>query len=248
MKDLSEVKGRFILPAGILAVVAFSLGVASGLFWAGRTDGRGGALTGDAVTPDSPGEAAETNTDGADESVAKIEEAITPEEAAELRRVPAPVVEEVRDENGLTAEEAAAKFAREHPEESAARMKAQEDRLAARLAAREQRLEFLRGIDSRYIAEDRREAHAAYLEALAEREDASAELREARAKGNDVQPELRARLGAASALIRAKSAEEREILLGAAARSVGVEEKSIAEFTALATEIISATADRRSGR
>lgn len=173
-----------------------------------------------------------------------FEEAVSPEEMAKLATVPAAIVEEVRDENGLTVDEVHEKFRHEHPDEYAEVMKAKADREAARRNARCRRLDFLGDIDLQYVAEDDREVHSEYVEAMMVREEMREAIKEARARGEEVCPELRKRMQAAAEIVQRKSSAERTALFGAVARSLGVPESKIPEMTSLVAEIISVTDSR----
>ena len=172
-----------------------------------------------------------------------FEEAISKDEFERRRRkaTPEPTVEEVRDEDGLTAAEAREKFRREHPEEFAEAEARRERRQTARSEARANRQNFIDQVDPSLLAENERKAHSAYANALADANTLRESIREARAAGEAVPEETLAAFREAQRTLREGAAAERKALFAAAARSIGLEESSVPEFTAVLNDIIEAT-------
>ena len=191
---------------------------------------RGGGGTG--VSPVQPDKAVDSqvapngrDARSPDEEVAEPQfaEAISVEEFRRQQEAPAPKVEEVKGEDGLTADERLERFRREHPDEFAALQRRRESIRAARKAAADNRQDFLDSVDVTYLTEEQRKTHVAYADALAARQEARERMVAARRTGAAVSDADRAQLQAAERVIREQGEAERTVLLEAAARSVGVE-------------------------
>ena len=191
---------------------------------------RGGGGTG--VSPVQPDKAVDSqvapngrDARSPDEEVAEPQfaEAISVEEFRRQQEAPAPTVEEVKGEDGLTVDERLERFRREHPDEFAALQRRRESIRAARKAAADNRQDFLDSVDVTYLTEEQRKTHVAYADALAARQEARERMAAARRTGAAVSDADRAQLQAAERVIREQGSAERAALFEAAARSVGVE-------------------------
>ena len=180
----------------------------------------------------------------------QFEEAIP---AAAFRReraktVPAPTVEEVKGEDGLTVDERVENLKREHPDEWEALQRRRESIRAARKAAADNRQEFLDSIDVSFFTEEQRKTHAAYADALAARQEARERMVAARQAGVAVSDADRAQLQASERVIREQGEAERAALFEAAARSFGVAaEEDVKRFRETIMAVLEATREREHG-
>lgn len=232
--------------AAAVGVAAFAIGMGLGWWWRGA----------DSLPSTSVREIRKFMTETR-RPAGKVSVALTEEEAEEpfveavsadkFRRQRAAertaTVEEVRDEDGLTADERVARFRREYPEEAAALDRRREARHAARVAAATKRQDFLDSVDVSFLAEDQRQAHAEYVDALAIRQDLRERIRKARQSGEAVSEDDFAQLQSAEQIVQRGAARERAVLFEAAARAAGLDDAAAVEFGATLQEILSVTQD-----
>lgn len=150
-------------------------------------------------------------------------------------------VEEVRDEEGLTAEERAAKFRREQPEQWKAIMQERDRREQARRAVREKRQNFLDTVDISLFNDEQRKVHQEFADAMAERNACREEIRVLREQGKHPSAELRRRMSAAEHALSKNIEAERSALFEATGRALGVEESALKELSATLSDIVDAT-------
>ena len=157
-------------------------------------------------------------------------------------------VEEVKGEDGLTADERLERFKRERPDEFAALQRRREAIRAARKAAAVDRQDFLDSIDGAFLTAEQRKTHVAYADALAARQEARERMTAARRTGAAVSDADRAQLQAAERVIREQGEAERAALLEAAARTVGVEgAEDLKRFRETISAIFEVTREPESG-
>lgn len=153
-------------------------------------------------------------------------------------------VEHIRDENGLTVDEAHEKFKREHPEEWAQRLAQREARRKIRHDEVEKRLELLDSIAGQHLSERQRKTHEAFLDAIAVQENIRAMMDHKRQNGETVTPEERMALNQAQKTIRDQGAAEREALLEALAKSSGYAGDDVKAFADIIRRVYEATSTR----
>ena len=157
-------------------------------------------------------------------------------------------VDEVKGEDGLTADERLERFKRERPDEFAALQRRREAIRAARKAAAVDRQDFLDSIDGAFLTAEQRKTHVAYADALAARQEARERMTAARRTGAAVSDADRAQLQAAERVIREQGEAERAALLEAAARTVGVEgAEDLKRFRETISAIFEVTREPESG-
>ena len=238
----------------IVSAALFCAGVACG--WLMRGDDGGT----DVVAPVQPVKAAGSQVSPKgrgvrspdDKGVAEpqFEEAIP---AAAFRReraktVPAPTVEEVKGEDGLSVDERLEKFKRERPDEFAALQRRRESTRAARADAALKRQEFFDTIDLSFLTEEQRKTHEAYADALAARQAARERMAAARRTGDAVSDADRAQLQSAERVIREQGEAERAALFEAVARSLGIEgAEDVKRFREMISSILEATREPEHG-
>ena len=150
-------------------------------------------------------------------------------------------VEEVRDEDGLTDEELAEKFKREHPEEWQRIQKRRRAMMAELKKAAERRQNFLDTVSDEYFTAEQRRTHATYAEALAARAAARERIRKAAEAEKDPDPEDLRAMNLADHVIRENAADEKRTLQEAAARSAGLAGEDVATFVEILKDIEDAT-------
>ena len=235
----------------LVSAALFCAGGACG--WLMRGDGRG---TG--VSPVQPGRTVNSRpapngrgvriSDEAGVVASQFTEAVSVEEFHRQQEAQAATVEEVKGEDGLTVDERLEKFKREHPEEWEALQRRRESIRAARKAAADNRQELLDSIDITYLTEEQRQTHAAYVDALAARQQAQERMAAARQAGESVSDADRALLQAAERVIREHGEAERTALFEAAARSFGVAaEEDVKRFRETISSILEMTRERVPG-
>ena len=235
----------------IISAALFCAGGACG--WLMRGDG------GTGVSPVQPGKTADSRvalngrdartSDEAGVAEPQFTEAIANDESRRQQgSAPAPTVEEVKGEDGLTVDERMEKFKRERPDEFAALQRRRESIRAARKAAADNRQEFLDSIDVTYLTEEQRKTHVAYANALAARQEARERMAAARQTGAAVSDADRAQLRAAERVIREQGEAERAALFEAAARSFGVAaEEDVKRFRETISSILEVTREQERG-
>lgn len=151
-------------------------------------------------------------------------------------------VEDVVDEDGVSVAERIRRFREEHPEEWRAQQQRMEQLAARRKETRDHRLGFLEAVDPELIDQDSRDAHAAFAEVFAERNRLRDAISAARKAGADIPFEDRNRLSLLNREIREGALAERDVLLAAAVRSLGVEDETLVESARqMFREIVDAT-------
>ena len=237
----------------------FAIIGAAALFCAGGACGwlmRGDGGTG--VSPVQPGKAADSRValngrnarspDKMNVAEPQFAEAIATDEFRRQQKTPAPTVEEVKGEDGLTVDERLEKFKRERPDEFAALQRRRESIRAARKAAADNRQEFLDSIDVTFFTEEQRKTHVAYADALAARQEARERMEAARQASAAVSDADRAQLQAAERVIREQGEAERAALFEAAARSFGVAaEEDVKRFRETISSILEVTREQERG-
>ena len=139
-------------------------------------------------------------------------------------------VEEVRDENGLTDEELAAKFKRENPEAWEQIQKRRRAMIASQQKALANRRDFLAAVDIAFMTADQRKVHMAFAKALAARSEARARLRKAQEEGREPDVEDYRLCNLSERILRENAADESRALREAAARSLGLPEADVPGF------------------
>lgn len=162
----------------------------------------------------------------------------------EQSAAPAPTVEEVRDEDGLTADERQEKLRRERPEEYEAALRRRQERHERRQREQLRRQNFLETVDPALLSEDERILHQAFTAALAARTELRAAVRAATERGEPVAETDRDALRDAERAVRKQAEAERTLLLRAAARSLGLEGEAVEGFQQTVEDICSATGRR----
>lgn len=217
--------------------VAFAGGVAVG-HWAwpnGDVDGAAEAVEDVSVEADEALEEEDgvVAQEGGEEADGEFVDAVP---ADEVRDEPEDesgeaTVEEVRDEDGLTDEELAEKFKREHPEEWAriqARRKAQLEAMKKALADRK---DFLAAIGDEFLSAEQRKVHAAYRTALTARDEARERIRRATASGGEADVEDYRLMNQADRMVREYAQAEHKALREAFGRSLGISDAELSTFT-----------------
>lgn len=236
-------KLRFILPASfaagaVLGAVAVLLSVGQG---AGRDGGerRDGTLPQTALERPSDGKRLPKRAERAGKRRTTDERRTSGQEAEDE-----PMVEIVRDEEGLTDEERAERFARDNPEEAARRAELRKRRFARETDRENGKLRFLASLDETCFSAEDWGAHVAYVEALGARQAAMERIGRAVAAGRRGADEDLATCAEMQGRLAAAAEGERRALLAATARSAGFKEESVADFLALVDEIDAATGRR----
>ena len=242
-------KKTFIVPT-----IAFVLGLGVGVLLMSVPRMNDGAAEGSAETPDvKSGRVRSESHRRAEKRDAESDEETNEEEGEFVEAVDADqvveeeteeaTVEEVRDEDGLTIEERAEKFKRENPEEWE---RIQKRRAAALEAARKvnaQKQDFLDTIDEKFLTADQKKEHAVFAEALAARNAARERINVANASGKEVAPADYRAYSEAERTLHAKANDERQLLLEAAARSLGLAGDDVPTFLNILKDIDSCTRD-----
>lgn len=226
-----------IVVGAACALLAFAGGVAVG-HWAWPDEDVGGAteveedvsVEADEALEEEDGVVAQKGGEDAD---GKFVEAVP---ADEVRDEPEDesgeaMVEEVRDEDGLTDEELAEKFKRENPEEWARiqkRRKAMLDEMKKALANRK---DFLAAIGDEFLSAEQRKVHAAYRTALTAREEARERIRRATASGGEADVEDYRLMNQADRMVREYAQAEHKALREAFGRSLGISDAELSTFT-----------------
>ncbi len=245
---MSVKKGWLLIP------VALAAAFAGGFFCGGRMTAGSVAAAGDAPDP-SEEELEVTVEDGGDEASADEVEGETPEEsfeeavdsevfAREQTAGPEPKVEEVRDEDGRTADERLERLRHDRPEEYEALVRRRQERLDARQREQGRRRDFLEAVDPALMSEDEQRLHREFTDALAARMELRETVRKAVERGEPVSEGDHAALREAERAVRQRAAAERTLLLRAAARSLGLEDEAIDGFQQTVEDICSATSRR----
>lgn len=190
-------------------------------------------------------DASEDDEDATSDDDDEFEEAV---DAASVKDDDEPVevtVEEVREEDGLTPEERAAKFKRENPEEWERIQKRRAAMMEAVRKAAAEKQNFLDAVEVAYLTEEQRKEHAAFAEALATRNASRDRVRAAVDAGKDPSSEDFRALSEAERTLHEKAEGERKLLLEATARSLGLEKDDITAFVGILDSIDSCTRDLR---
>ena len=242
-----------IVVGAACALLAFAGGVAVG-HWA-WPDGDGD--DGDAeVAEDMAGEAEEASEgedgvvaqEGGEEPGEKFVEAVPAESVKDDGdSADEAMVEEVRDEEeGLTDEELAEKFKREHPEEWERIQSRRKAMLEALRKAQADRTDFLTAVSDEFLSAEQRKVHAAYRTALAVRDEARERIRRATASGGEADVEDYRLMNQANRTVQENAQAEHAALREALGRSLGIPDADLPTFVETLKSIDDAV-ERRQG-
>ena len=151
------------------------------------------------------------------------------------------IVETTEGESSDTADEGTASTAEFSAEDLAEIQRRRAAYRAELLQARARKLAFIDSINTDFLTDEQKVAHAEYAETLAARNAAKARIREAVKRGDESTGADRTLVRECEAKLLSQASVERKLLLEAAVRSVGLEGTAVDEFLDILESIDSCT-------
>ncbi len=179
----------------------------------------------------------ETADDSADENEDDVEATEEDESSASEETTDA----DEEDPSDMTEEERMAKFKAEHPEAYERYMATIQRRKEALSNMLTERQSFLDNVDTSLLTKEQAEHHRAYADAVAQRDAITLKINELTKAGEEVPAELYREKRAATRAVYEKHQEERNLLLQAAGKTLGLDEALSADFVDMINTILHTT-------